>query len=266
MNRTANMMALSIAIAGTMLSQTLVPDGTPVKLRLNEGLNSGRNRVGQGVSLSVAEDVLVGDKVVIESGARATGTITVAEPRRHLGRGGKLDFAPEKIQLPDGRMIAVRATPQGNEGKGKGVTTGIVAAGIALVFWPAAPLALLIKGKDIDMPVGMTFTSFTDAKFTTRDGVSGPASVAPSARSEADTRTVAVSITSDTEASEIEIDGSFVGQVPANLNLSPGEHRVAVRHENLVWERTVRLTSGNAVNLRAILQSTDTRLAARIQP
>lgn len=264
MKSKANLFVLAMTLTGSLLAQTVVPDGTLVKLRLNEALNSGRNRVGQGVSLSVAEDVLIGEKVVIEAGARATGTVTLAEPKKHLGRAGKLDFAPDKVQLADGRMISIRTTQQGLAGKGHGIATGVVTAGIALVFWPAAPLALLIKGKDVDIPAGLTFTSFTDGKFTLKDGVSATLAPSQALKSEAEPRMVAVSISSDTDAADIEIDGSFVGQAPATFNLAAGEHRLVIRHDGQVWERTLRLSAGNAVNVKAELRTGESRVAAKL--
>jgi hypothetical protein len=260
----ASLTFITLALAGAALAQTVVPDGTLVKLRLNEALNSGLNRIGQGVSLSVVDDVVVNDHVVIESGSRATGVITVAEAKRRMGRGGKLDFIPEKLQLSDGRMVALRATQQGFNGKGHGVTTGVLTAGLAIAFWPAAPLALLIKGKDIDIPAGTTFTTFTDAKIIIKDNASQPAPAPITNTTVIDERSSTVAVASDADGAEIEVDGSFVGQAPASLTLTAGEHHITVRHDSQVWERTLRVTPGNNVNLRAQFAPGSTRIAARL--
>jgi hypothetical protein len=260
----ASFTLIALALAGATWAQTVVPDGTLVKLRLNEALNSGLNRVGQGVSLSVVDDVVVNDHVVIEAGSRATGVITVAEAKRRMGRGGKLDFIPEKLQLSDGRMVGLRATQQGFNGKGHGVTTGVVAAGLAIAFWPAAPLALLIKGKDIDIPAGSTFTTFTDAKIVIKDTASQTVSTTVTPATVVAERNTTVTVASDTEGAEIEVDGSFVGQAPASLTLSAGEHHITVRYDSQVWERTLRVTPGNNVNLKAQFATSSTRIAARL--
>jgi hypothetical protein len=260
----ASFTLIALALAGAAWAQTVVPDGTPVKLRLNEALNSGQNRTGQGVSLSVVDDVVINDQVVIEAGARATGVVTIAEAKRRMGRGGKLDFMPEKLQLSDGRMVGLRATQQGFNGKGHGVTTGIVTAGLAIAFWPAAPLALLIKGKDIDIPAGTTFTTFTDAKIIVKDPSSRSHPVATPADN--DGKITTVSVGSDADGAEIEVDGSFVGQAPASLSLTAGEHHITVRHDSQVWERTLRITGGNSVNLKAQFATGSTRIAAKLLP
>jgi hypothetical protein len=266
MTRNTNLIVMAMAFGGTIWAQTVVQDGTPVKLRLNETLNSGHNRIGQGVSLTVAEDVIVNERVVIEAGARAVGTVTVAEPKRRMARGGKLDFSPEKIQLADGRMVALRTSQQGSAGKGNGLATGIVAAGLAFAFLPAAPLALLIKGKDVEIPAGMTFTSFTDTKFVVKDTASGSPSAPGDPKVQSEARpTATLNITSDIEAADIEVDGNFVGQAPATFNLAPGSHRLIVHHDAQAWERTLWLSPGSSVNLKAQLQAADAQLAAKIQ-
>ena len=240
------------------MAQIVVPDGTPIKIRLNEPLSSARNHVGQGVNLSVAEDVTIGEKIVIEAGSRVTGIVTVAESKRSMGRAGKLDFTPEKIQLPEGKLVAVRATPQNFKGRGKGVTTGVVTAGLAVAFWPAAPFALMIKGKDVEIPTGVTFSSFTDAKF-----VFNEAALARAAKPEKEGPLAALAIASDVDGADIEIDGKFVGQTPATMNLPAGDHRVVVRYKGMAWERLLQLSAGNNVNLKAQFPTAD---VAKLQP
>ena len=72
-----------LALASNLCAETLA-DGTPIRLRLNETLHSGRNKVGQGVSLSVVEDVIIGGKTVIAAGARASGRVLMADGKRSM--------------------------------------------------------------------------------------------------------------------------------------------------------------------------------------
>jgi hypothetical protein len=41
-------------------------------------------------------------------------------------------------------------------------STGVMTAGAAALFWPAAPAFLLTKGKDVNLNKGMVFDTFTD--------------------------------------------------------------------------------------------------------
>ncbi|MEP7354912.1 MAG: PEGA domain-containing protein [Acidobacteriota bacterium] len=262
MNRTFKAMMMMTTVAGALLAQTVVPEGTPIKLRLSEPLSSGHNTVGQGVSLTVSEDVMVGDKVVIEAGARATGTITLAEKKGMMGHAGKLDFAPEKIQLSDGRMVAVRTTAQAFQGKGRGMKSGIIAIGIAAAFWPAAPLALMMKGKDVEIPSGLTFTSFTDSKFTLRDEGPALALSGNKVASEEPAGTATVAFSADIDGADVEIDGKFVGQTPGAFKVATGNHRMVVRYGSASWERTLQVSAGNNVNLRALLGGAEIKTAS----
>lgn len=257
MKRTVNNMMLILAAAGSLAAQqVVVPDGTPIKLRLNEKLSSGRNSVGQGVSLTVAEDVMIGTRTVIEAGARATGTVTLAEARRSMGRGGKLDFTPEKVQLADGRMVSLRATPQGYKGNGNGARTGILTAGLAIAFWPAAPFALLMKGKDVEIPPGATFSSFTDNKIIFQERTFGRSNEFASASQVTDhdqaTGGVAtITVNSNVPDADIEVDGKFVGQAPAKLSLTAGAHRIQVKNGAEIWERNMEVGAGFTLNVNA---------------
>ncbi|MBZ5624976.1 MAG: hypothetical protein LAQ69_40685 [Acidobacteriia bacterium] len=88
----------------------------------------------------------VGDGVVIASSAPAQGSIISAEGKRRMGRGGKLAFTVERVQMVDGNWFSVRYTPQKNEGKGHIATTSILTGIIGVAFLPAAPLGAVGKG------------------------------------------------------------------------------------------------------------------------
>jgi len=251
MNMLLKTTAATLALAGAMLAQTVVPDGTPIKLRLNEPLHSGKNKVGQGVNLTVADDVMVDGKVAVEAGARASGRIIVAEGKKSMGRGGKLDFSAEKVTLADGRMANLRQTEQGGKGNGTGVKTGLVTLGVALVFWPAAPVALLIKGKDVEIPAGSVFTTFTDGRMTLAEKEAAKPAAVATATATQPAREAVLELNSSMADADIEVDGRFVGQAPAKLNLSAGRHKVTVRAGDRMWQRTIDLNAGSTVNLNA---------------
>ena len=46
-----------------------------------------------------------------------------------------------------------------------------------------------------------------------------------------------VTITSDLPGAEIEVDGGFVGSTPSISKLTPGSHKVTVKHGANVWSR-----------------------------
>jgi hypothetical protein len=140
----------------------LLPEGTKVRVRLDQSISSATAEEGQIVELSVTDPIKAGDTVVISEGARVTGTITLAHEKRRLGRAGKLDFSIDRVKAVNNEWIPLRYTVTKKSGESHALSTGILTAGTALVFWPAAPVFLLRKGQDITINRGVAFEVFTD--------------------------------------------------------------------------------------------------------
>ena len=136
-----------------------------MRVRLEQQLSSGTAEEGQPVNLSVTDDVRIGDTVVIAQGATCVGTITNAVPKRRMGRSGKLDFSVERVVAVDGSTVPLRYSPTKKEGGSSTLKTGVLTGAAAVVFWPAAPAFLLIKGKDVTVNKGVTVDVFTDQRF-----------------------------------------------------------------------------------------------------
>ncbi len=66
-------------------------DGTPVRLRLQRTISSADAQVDDRVDFDVLEEIKVGDLLVIPKGSVAVGTVTEAQPKRRMARGGKLN-------------------------------------------------------------------------------------------------------------------------------------------------------------------------------
>ncbi len=249
---TQSLIRLAAVFAGLSsigFAQLVIPSGTKVTCRLDQALSSATAQEGQAVNLSVTEDVRIDDAVVIKQGATVFGTVVMAQEKRRMGRAGKLDFSIEKVRAADGEFIPLRYTPYKKNGEGKGVTTGVLTAGAAIVFWPAAPVFLLMKGKDVTVNKGITVDVFTDADHTmksaSRQQLPAVTSMAPAGDP------VAITIESDVDGAEVEVDGAFVGSAPVTRRLMPGSHKVTVRDGSQVWERTVMVQSGETMRLKA---------------
>jgi hypothetical protein len=80
-----------------------------------------------------------------------------------MGRAGKLDFSIDRVKSVDDQWIPLRYTVTKKSGNSKAVSTGIITAGVAVVFWPAAPVMLLRRGQDVTINRGVSFDVFTDA-------------------------------------------------------------------------------------------------------
>lgn len=230
-------------------------DGTPVQLRLSQTISSADAKVGQEIPFEVIEEVDVEGVPVIPKGATAIGTITTAEPKRSMGRAGKLDISISYVRLKDDEKAALRAVKDAKGGGHVGAMTGAMVA-TSIVFFPAAPLFLFIHGKDITIPQGTEITAFVQgdmrldmARFGGAPSGTGTlvAVAAPAACS--------LMVQSEPPGADIEIDGNFVGNTPSTVSVAPGSHQVTVKKRGFAdWTRTLNVTGGT-VSLNAALEA-----------
>ena len=234
-------------------AQTILPEGTKLRVRLEQPISSSTAEEGQHVELNVTDAVKIGDNVIIAEGAHATGTITRANEKRRMGRSGKLDFSIDRVKAIDNQWIPLRYTVTKKTGQSHALSTGILTAGTAAVFWPAAPVFLLRKGQDITINRDVTFEVYTDRNYTINTAAStsnrAPAPSAPPAA----TLTASVSIISSVPAADIEVDGVFVGNTPTTIQLENGSHVITVKKGSRSWERKLQVGNGNKITLNATL-------------
>ena len=232
-------------------------DGTTVKLRLAENLSSEKNKTGDQVSFEVIEEVDVQGVPVILKGAQALATVTNAEPKRRMGRGGKLDVSVDSVRLNDGEKAQLRAVKDNSGGGHVGVMTGAMVA-TAIVFFPAAPLFLFMHGKSVEIPQGTEVTAFVQgdmrldmSKFAPTAGASTVAATPAAAAATA--ATASLTVESSVTGADIEVDGAFVGSTPSTVSVTPGQHTITVKKKGYTdWSRTMNV-SGSAVRLSAEL-------------
>ena len=144
-------------------------NGTPIQLKLEKMLSSATSHAGEVVELRVSEDVFVDGILVIQSGAKATGVVTEAEPKKRLGHGGKLAFNISSVQLKNNEKAPVRSFQEGSGANN--------AAGGFL------PLA---SGKDVVYAQGAGYTAYVDGDvklkkemFPTEKDAASPAPAKP---------------------------------------------------------------------------------------
>jgi hypothetical protein len=261
----AAVFAIAAAATPSAWADLTIPDGTKLRIRLDQALSSATAEEGQTVELSVTEPVRVGETVVIPEGARVTGTVTEAQEKRRMGRAGHLDFSIDRVRATDGQWIPLRYTMNRKNGESHAVRTGVITAGVAVVFWPAAPVFLLMKGKDTTINKGVIFDAFTDENHVI--GAQTPAA-APGAitqqtsapttpRANAPAAGAAmVTINSNVSGADIEVDGGFVGSTPTTLQMAAGSHNVQVKSPRGEWRRVLQVSPGSSINLNADMGGT----------
>lgn len=237
----------------------LVED-TPVRLRLTRTMSSKDATLAEKVDFEVVEDVKIGEVLVIRQGALAIATVTEAQHKRRMGRAGKLNMNIDYVQLVSGEKVSLRAVKGGKGGNHTAAMTGaIVASGI--LFFPAAPFFLFIRGKDITIPKGTEITAYVAADTALDPAKFGNHETASSANSnpEESTNEIAglatVLVKSTPDASDITIDGKFVGSTTSALRLEPGEHTILIEKSGFKpWQRAISVSTNGNVTVDATLE------------
>lgn len=140
-----------------------IPDGTPVEIEVVENVSSEAVQEGTPIDFTVVQPVKINGIEVIARGAPAKGRIVEVKKARHWGRAGKLVWAIQDVHAVDGQRIPLRLSKELEGGGSSGKVAAAVVA-TAIVFFPAAPLWGLKKGKPAILPAGTRVTSFTQGE------------------------------------------------------------------------------------------------------
>jgi hypothetical protein len=237
-------------VASNASAPFALQDGTPVRLRLSQSVSSADAHVNDRVEFEVLEDVSVGNVLVIPKGSSALGTVTEAVPKRRMARGGKLEIVLDSVRMVDGEKVALRAVKDAKGGSHTGaMTIGIVAG--ALIFLPAAPLFLLMHGKDITIPKGTDVPSFVNGEMKLDPAKFQLAQQGGTTQPSGSPGNVAISSTP--AGADIYVDQNFVGNTPSTINVPPGKHSISVRKTGFQdWAHEMNF-SGGTITLSASL-------------
>jgi hypothetical protein len=198
------------------------------------------------------EDVKIGDVVAIARDANVTGKVTLAQPKRRLGRTGKLDFSIERVTAADQSSVPLRYTVNKTDGGSRAVSTGALTAGVAILFFPAAPFVLLRTGKEATAEKGMIFEVFTDQ--------------AHALSVKADTKNSQINITSVPSGADVEINGGFVGSTPLSVDLPADEYEIILKKKGFLdWSRRFKAV-GSSVGVNAELEAETAAIPAVNEP
>jgi hypothetical protein len=244
--------------------ETTLEDGTPVKLRISQTVSSADAHLNDHVEFEVLEDVKVADTLIIPKNGIAWGTVTEAQPKRRMGRGGKLEIVMDSVRLVDGEKAALRATKEVKGGGHVGaMTAGIVATG--LLFWPAAPFFLFMHGKDISIPKGTEVPTFINGNFALEMSRFKPAAPVQTVSEPPVSTNSDVAITSTPPGADIELDGAFIGSTPSTIIATPGDHTITIKKSGFTpWERKIRVTGGK-IQISAELEASEGTLVQPVQ-
>jgi hypothetical protein len=213
--------------ASTAPVNVMLADGTPVKLRLGSSAASAV-RVGQDLELEVAEDVRIGDVIVIPKGGPANASVTNLRAGSNSGHGGWVDINLDSVTLADGKKVPIRAS------KNK-------------PFRDDQSTIVSSSGQDASIAQGTDLTTYINGNqaidLTRIRAASGP--------------TTEVSITSVPANAEISVDGRDSGSTPRTFRMPAGDHVVIVRMAGFQPWQTKLHVAGVPVTLDVPLAKLD---------
>jgi len=129
----------------------ILRDGTDVNLKFAQDLSSKTSSEGDPVTLTLVDDLKIGDIVVAKAGSKAIGEVTKAEKSGMMGKAGELNIRLDYLKAGDAK-IKLRGT-KGKEGE-SGVTGTVV---LTVLF---GPIGLIKHGKNVEIKQGQALHAF----------------------------------------------------------------------------------------------------------
>lgn len=143
---------------------------------LEQSIDTGKNKVGDRVTIRTTEPVKSGETIVVPAGATVRGEVTHIDPAGRIAGGAELTLRFNELVMADGTAYPVSCEPFALKGKGQakesaleigggavaggvlgkviGGSGGDVAKGAAAGAVLGTGVALATKGKQIVLPVG----------------------------------------------------------------------------------------------------------------
>ena len=124
----------------------LLADGTPVHLVLMDDLQGKELRLKQAVHFKVREDLAVGSKLIVKTGAEAIGHIESISKSGLLGKSGRLVLQFDYVATVSGAKLLLRGGAGVSGGKGGALT------------WESA----LWYGPNANLPIGTILNAYVN--------------------------------------------------------------------------------------------------------
>jgi hypothetical protein len=167
-------------------SETLTA-GTGLVGALQSTIDTGRNKVGDKVTLRTQQEVRVNEVVVVPAGSTINGEVTHVDPAGRVAGGAELTLRFVELVMPDGKSYSISAVPIRMKGKGDakesaveigggavagGIIGGIlggsddIAKGAAAGAAVGTGVAVATKGDQIVLPAGQKIRVSLDGPVT----------------------------------------------------------------------------------------------------
>ncbi|HEU4725557.1 MAG TPA: hypothetical protein VFU59_09720 [Candidatus Eisenbacteria bacterium] len=167
-------------------SETILA-GTTFVGSLQSTVDTGKNAVGDKITIRTLEDVRINEMTVVPSGATINGEVTHIEGVGRIAGGAELTLRFTELVMPDGKSYAISAEPFRVKGKSEGKSSALqigggavaggvlggvlggkddIAKGAAAGAIIGTGVAIATKGDQIVLPAGQKMKVTLDAPVT----------------------------------------------------------------------------------------------------
>jgi hypothetical protein len=251
----------SLAIPG-FAAKVPVRDGQLVRLELLNILTTENVQKDDGIDFEVIEDILVSGHVVIAKGAVARGKVLeVKGAGKPKAKDAEVVFQFSTVRTVDNQELPLRLEP--SKSRNPKPNENQVAERSPIPGYPSRVIGAE-KGKE--------YKAYTEGSFVINaaDTIAAPPA-APTAAVPATYPTApvtapaapvvglapepaSVEFSSTPDGADILIDGTFVGNTPSTLRVTPGRHVIEVRMAGYhTWTRTMVVDPESHPSVRAAL-------------
>jgi hypothetical protein len=196
------------ALAAKPLTQAVLNDGTPLKLRVGAGITTNSLRVGDELELDVDEEIRVGDVTVVPTSS--TAKVVVTSQGLDAARTGKATVSLRYVLLADGEKVALRPT---QELKSGAKTVSLTEGEGDVTIGNGEQLTVYING---NLPLDLPKMRLANLPTNELRVVSNPSNA------------------------ELSVDGKVLGNTPFTGRVVRGEHVLTIRMAGFQpWRQTV---------------------------
>jgi hypothetical protein len=254
----------TLAIPG-FAAKVPVRDGQLLRLKLRNILTTDNVQKGDGIEFEVMEDILVSGHVVIAKGATARGKVLdVKGAGKPKAKDAEVVFQFITVHAVDNQELPLRLQP--TKSRNPKPSENEIAERSPIPGYPSRLIGAE-KGKE--------YKAYTEGSFvisaadTIATPTMAPAVATPAAPAAAPAAPVtapaapalglapepaSVEFSSVPDGADILIDGTFVGNTPSTLRVTPGHHAIEIRMAGYhSWTRTMVVDPESHPSVRATL-------------
>lgn len=148
-------------------TRVVIKQGTAIKLQFSNTICSASAHKGDKLEFIVEKDLIVDGYTVIRAGELGLGSVVQVKQRRLLGMGGGLIVKLDSVELANGERMELEARKR-FKGRSHTLRMGMAMAVTGAIYFPAAPVFLLSRGRDSTVLKGTEVTAYTKGEVVTQ--------------------------------------------------------------------------------------------------